>query len=371
MKYECIVIGAGPSGATAAYHLAKRGVSVLLLEKASLPRYKPCGGGVSPAIQSWFDFDLTPAISVKSHTVYCTWQQEEVVAIDLGNTPIWMVRRDVFDYFLVQQAVKQGAQLLTDTEVTAIEFQKDSWLVHTPKGHFRGSYIVGADGAKGNTARWLGFTKQKKTVVGALEVEIPAAQPTTDTYFEFGLVAHGYAWNFPKADGYSLGAGGFAKRRKAQSFHRLLENYASGFCLRLQDGCEYGHPIALWDGVQKLHAERAILVGEAACVVDPFTAEGIRPSVYSGMKGAEAIINGLAGQTDALDNYSATMAEEWGKEMMWAKRLSQAFYRLPRLSYQLGVKHPSAGKTMVKIFTGQLKYSQVAQRGLNILSRLF
>ncbi|HCF26545.1 MAG TPA: dehydrogenase, partial [Cyanobacteria bacterium UBA11049] len=43
----------------AAYHLAKRGRSVLVLEKESLPRYKPCGGGVSPMIAKWFDFDFS------------------------------------------------------------------------------------------------------------------------------------------------------------------------------------------------------------------------------------------------------------------------------------------------------------------------
>lgn len=53
---ECIVVGAGPAGGSAAYHLAKRGREVLVLEKESLPRYKPCGGGVSPIVQNWFDF---------------------------------------------------------------------------------------------------------------------------------------------------------------------------------------------------------------------------------------------------------------------------------------------------------------------------
>jgi len=48
--YDCIIVGAGPSGTAAAYHLAKRGRSVLLIERAKLPRYKPCGGGVSPQI---------------------------------------------------------------------------------------------------------------------------------------------------------------------------------------------------------------------------------------------------------------------------------------------------------------------------------
>lgn len=68
MTFDCIVVGAGPAGATAAYHLAKRGRSVLILEKAALPRYKPCAGGVSPAIAEWFDFDFTPAIAARWRT---------------------------------------------------------------------------------------------------------------------------------------------------------------------------------------------------------------------------------------------------------------------------------------------------------------
>lgn len=43
--YDCVIVGAGPAGGSAAYHLAKRGRSVLVLEKDPLPRYKPCGGG--------------------------------------------------------------------------------------------------------------------------------------------------------------------------------------------------------------------------------------------------------------------------------------------------------------------------------------
>ncbi len=65
MTFDCIIIGAGPAGASAAYHLAKRGRSVLMLEKQTLPRYKPCSGGVSPAIAQWFDFDFTPRSTLK------------------------------------------------------------------------------------------------------------------------------------------------------------------------------------------------------------------------------------------------------------------------------------------------------------------
>lgn len=107
--FDCIIVGAGPAGGTAAYHLAKKGRSVLVLEKETLPRYKPCGGGVSPVVADWFDFDFSPAISLKVKTVRYTWNMEDVVLADLQTPePIWMVRRDIFDHFLIQQAQNKG-----------------------------------------------------------------------------------------------------------------------------------------------------------------------------------------------------------------------------------------------------------------------
>lgn len=369
--YDCIVVGSGPAGGTAGYHLAKKGHSVLILDKADLPRYKPCGGGVSSVIQEWFDFDFTPAISVKTDTVYCTWEHEKAIAVETKDYPIWMVRRDVFDYFLVQQAVKLGAILKDKTEVIDIEFKSDKWIVKTPNQEFSARYLIAADGAKGNMAKLLGFKKQKKLVSGALEIEIPFHNPSHDTYFEFGFVQHGYAWNFPKADGYSIGAGVFGSQRKAQNYHKIIDHYASLFDLTLDNATEHGHPIALWNGNQKLHTDNAVLAGEAACVVDPFTAEGIRPSIFSGLKASSAIHNALSGDINALEKYSEIMEQEWGKEMIWAQRLSQVFYRFPQLAYKVIEKNPSSADTMTKIFSGKLSYSQVAQKGINLLTKSF
>jgi flavin-dependent dehydrogenase len=218
-------------------------------------------------------------------------------------------------------------------------------------------------------AKLLGFKKQKKLVSGALEIEIPFHNPSSDTYFEFGFVQHGYAWNFPKADGYSIGAGVFGSQRKAQNYHKIIDHYASLFDLTLDNATEHGHPIALWNGNQKLHTDNAVLAGEAACVVDPFTAEGIRPSIFSGLKASSAIHNALSGDINALEKYSEVMAQEWGKEMIWAQRLSQVFYRFPGLGYQIMEKRPSSADTMTKIFSGKLSYSQVAQKGINLFTK--
>lgn len=368
--YDCIVVGAGPSGGAAAYHLAKRGRSVLILEKASLPRYKPCGGGVSPQVAEWFDFDFSPAISLKVNTLRYTWNLGDAVEVRLESDlePVWMVRRDQFDHFLVKQAQRQGAELRDSTKATAIQFQSDRWQVELGDEAVVGRYLVAADGAKGTMAKWLGFQRRKCRLAGALEAEASVTLSDNEpVYFEFGMVQSGYIWNFPKADGYSLGVGTF-HGSKRQDFRQILTRYARKFNVQLCDTRQYGHPITLWDGHQTLHTDHAVLVGEAACVVDPFTAEGIRPSLFSGVKAAEAIDAALGGDINALEGYTNAIAQEWGSDLVWAKRLAGAFYRFPQIGYQLGVKRPSASRRMAQILAGKTRYADVAERALKRLS---
>lgn len=366
--FDCIVVGAGPAGGTASYHLAKRGRSVLVLEKESLPRYKPCGGGVSPLVQKWFDFDFAPAISLKADTIRYTWQMADPVEVKIETSePVWMVRRDVFDHFLIQQGQKQGASLRERTEVTGIEFKNDRWQVNTANGPVEGRYIIAADGAKGPMAKWLGFKERKRNMAGALEAETPALAPHDSTiHFDFGQVKNGYIWNFPKADGYSIGIGMF-RGGGTQNLKGMVSEYANKFGVDLKTCQQYGHSLSLWDGNQKLHTQNAVLAGEAACVVDPMTAEGIRPSMFSGLKAAEAIDRALAGEGDALEKYTQVISEEWGSDMVWAQRLAGTFYRLPQISYKIGIKRPSATQNMLKILCGELRYSEVANRALKRL----
>ncbi|CAN5804029.1 geranylgeranyl reductase family protein [soil metagenome] len=369
-SYDCIIVGAGPAGASAAYHLSKNGHQVLLLEKASLPRYKPCGGGVSPQIADWFDFDFEPVISQKVTRARYTWKLGDAVETDL-SLPIWMVRRNEFDHYIVQQAQRKGAVLQDDTKATGIAFEENCWKVTTSRNEtLTGKYLIAADGARGPMAKWLGFNKRKTSVAGAIEIEPKVAVEDGDVvHFEFGLLKNGYVWNFPKADGYSIGSGAFCtNQRKGGDLVQPMVDYAASFGVDGDRTQKHGHPVCLWDGDQTLHTQNALLAGEAACVVDPFTAEGIRPSIFTGIKAAEAVDLAIAGDSDALANYSRIIADELGSEMRLASRLAKAFYTAPKLGYRTIIKQPSATRAMVKIFTGELKYADMVQKALRRLS---
>jgi len=367
--YDCIIVGAGPAGGSAAYHLAKQGRSVLVLEKESLPRYKPCGGGVSPQVAEWFDFDFSPAISLTVNTIRYTWNLEDPVEAKLNAlTPIWMVRRDIFDHFLIKQAQGQGAELKDSTEVKGISFGGDRWTVNTSAGSFSGRYLIAADGAKGPMAKWLGFKERKRRLGGALEAEakVDVADPGA-IFFEFGMVKNGYIWNFPKADGYSIGVGTF-RGGEPQDFRSILTQYANAFGVEFGNTQQYAHPLCLWDGDQVLHTQNALLAGEAACIVDPMTAEGIRPSMFTGVKAAAAIDQALGGNLNALEKYTATIQTEWGKDMGWAQKLAGIFYRVPNIGYKLGIKRPAATQQMAAILSGKMSYGDVAGRAIKRLS---
>jgi geranylgeranyl reductase family protein len=368
---DCIIVGAGPGGGSAAYHLSKRGRSVLVLDKAAFPRSKSCGGGVSPQIAQWFDFDFSPIVSQKVDRIRFTWKFEDPVEALIDTPePMWMVDRAEFDHYLMQQAVQQGAEFKTETPVTAIQFQKSEgcWTVTTPQGIFQAKYLIAADGGQGPMSRWLGFKPLKAHPT--ISLDIPQAQTPESaqlSHFEFGLLKGTCLWNFPKAAGRTFCAVSMVGG-EPRHFAEKVQEYSRFFGLEAQQGQLQTGSLCLWESHRPLHTQNALLVGETAGVVDPFSGEGIRPSMLSGMLAAEAIDGALSGESNALARYSQQMQEEWGNDMVWAQRIAGLFYRVPGFGYQIGVKRPSARARMGKILCGEIRYSDVATRAIKLLS---
>ncbi|NER30278.1 MAG: hypothetical protein F6J89_22300 [Symploca sp. SIO1C4] len=215
-------------------------------------------------------------------------------------------------------------------------------------------------------AQWLGFKERQQRTAIALENKNSSVAANEPIRFDFGQVKNGYIWQMPKADGYSLGIGTF-RGGEDKNLQRTLSDYAKNCGLDLNNCQQHEHALCLWNGEQKLHTQNAILAGEAACVVDPFTAEGIRPSMYSGIKAAEAIEGAIAGIGDALEKYTQLMNEEWGSDMGYASKLTGTFFRFPGIGYKVGVKQPQATQIMLQIMCGELRYSEVVNRALKRL----
>ncbi|WP_039726489.1 geranylgeranyl reductase family protein [Leptolyngbya iicbica] len=363
-QYDCVIVGAGPAGSSTAYHLARQGATVLLLEQAALPRPKPCTGALSPRVAEWFDFDFAPALANTVRQVRYTWKLGDEIISELETQePIWIVRRDTFDQFLAEQAIAQGATLHDQTPVAGVEQVDGRWHIHTSRGTYQARYLVAADGATGPMSGWLGLESAKPRAAAVLELPTPLPPDKAALNFEFGLLKSGCLWCFPR-DRDTVMGGVTLLGKQTPNFEQTFATYAQDFDLTGGD-CQV-HPVRLWDGHRKLHTQQALVVGEAAAIVDPLSAEGIRHGMYSGMKAAEAIAAALAGEPDALAGYTAAM-HEWGDNMQWAQRIASVFFRVPGLGYRVGIKRPTMTKRMGQLLAGEIQYSDIANR---IIKRL-
>ncbi|WP_204102405.1 MULTISPECIES: geranylgeranyl reductase family protein [Spirulina sp. CCY15215] len=373
---DCIIIGAGPGGASAAYHLAKRGRKVLVLEKAKLPRYKPCGGGVSPVVAQWFDFDFSPAIAAKVDGVEFTWQQGDRVAANLNTEPMWMVKRDVLDRLLLEQAQALGAEIRDETEVVSLNFNGTAWQVSTTGGNLEATYAIGADGATGICTQLFGFEEREIRPGGVLEINTPPDTPDA-VHFDFGSLKKGFIWDFPQGSSHTASAVIMRGAGKNSEVKKQLLNYAKQLNLDASQFTYYDCPTVLWSEERVFHQQNSLLVGDAAGLADPLLAEGIRPALLSGLRAAEAIDNSLAGDNNALENYTQILQEEWGKDMGYAKTWGDFFYNkynIPGMSsqiYKIGVKRPVAAKIMSQILCGEMRYSDVGEQVIKVFKKFF
>ncbi|MFM7652275.1 MAG: NAD(P)/FAD-dependent oxidoreductase [Vulcanococcus sp.] len=374
LSAEVIVVGAGAAGAAAAFHLAARGRSVLLLEREAMPRGKACGGGMAASVQRWFPFPLQPVVDQVIRRVRFSWCLEDPVIAELpGDSPFWIVQRARLDQAIAEQAVAAGAELQDRSPVEAIRRDGDHWVVEIPGHRYQAPALVLADGSASSFAASLGLgpARPRFAAAVAVEVEAPVLEPDT-ARFEFGLVRHGFSWAFPRRDGWSIGVGTFVGREPADA-DAVLARLLPSLGLAADAGVRRLSPLRVWDGHHPLHGPGAVVVGDAASLCDPFLAEGLRPALLSGVRAAEAIDRSLAAlqlggggdqaaAADALAAYSAAMRREWGESMAWGRRIAQVFYRVPKVGYQLGIKRPTAPQRIAQILSGEMGYGDIAQR---------
>ncbi len=363
--FDCIIVGAGPAGGSAAYHLAQQGHSVLVLEKADFPRNKSCGGGVSPAVAEWFDFDFSPVVQNHVSQVKYTFKMSDPAEVELqGVTPMWMVQRSQFDNFLIEQGTSKGAEFKSGVAVTGASLQGDTWQIQTSAGTFEGKYLIAADGANSTVAQLLGMGNTPTIAAASLQVSGTVSDRRKVTaFFDFGSLKNGFMWCFPKADGYSLSAAYVRNPKgKPDELKKQLTKYAELFDLDPNQGEYQEHPLNLWQENRTLHSDRALLAGEAAGMVDPLIGEGIRPAMYTGIKAASAVMSALKGEGNALAEYTASVNQEWGANLAKADFLAGLFFKAPKIAYKMGVKRPAAGQLMGKILCGELSYSQIADK---------
>ena len=312
--YDVVVVGGGPSGATAAEDLVRSGHSVALLDREG--RIKPCGGAIPPRLMQ--DFDIKDdQLLAKVNTARMISPTGRHVDIPIENGFVGMVDRKDFDPFLRARAIAAGARYFTGTFVkierpngTPVVFYRDKATQETRE--LRCKLVIGADGAKSRVGLSEVKDADKIPLVFAYH-EIIKAPGKTDVYdpvrcdviYDGAISPDFYGWVFPHGDSASVGMGSelsSVNLKQATADLRAASGLAECETLRKEGAPIPLKPLDRWDNGQDV-----VLAGDAAGVVAPSSGEGIYYAMVGGRVAATAC--------------AATLASGRAKDLRLARKL--------------------------------------------------
>ncbi len=293
--FDVVVIGGGPSGATAANDLARAGCDVAFLDRAG--RIKPCGGAIPPRLIEDFSIPDSQLVA-RIRTARMVSPKGRAVDIPIENGFVGMIDREHFDEFLRQRAVGSGATRVTGTYLRIERDDAGSHVIYRDKAsgaeaRLTARIIIGADGARSVVAKTEVPGGEKIPYVIAYHeiIKAPASggtyDPTRcDVIYDGRISPDFYGWVFPHGDRVSVGMGTEVDGIDLKGATADLRE-SSGLT-----GCETirreGAPIPLrpmdrWDNGRDL-----VLSGDAAGVVAPSSGEGIYYAMVGGRVAATA-----------------------------------------------------------------------------------
>jgi geranylgeranyl reductase len=334
--WDVVVIGGGPSGATAANDLARRGRSVLLLDRGG--RIKPCGGAVPPVLLREFGVPESLLVAkVRSACMVAPSGKRVDMPIDGGGF-VGMVDRDAFDEWLRRRAAGSGAERRTGAFERITRDDDGTARVHfQPKAggdpvSVRARCVIGADGAASAVARDYVPGNGERVYVYAYHEIVRAPRESgvlfdtarADVYYQGQLSPDFYGWVFPHGETASVGTGtaerGFSIRNATTEL-RKAAGLGDAKTIRREGAPIPLKPLKRWDNGRDI-----VLAGDAAGVVAPASGEGIYYAMAGGRLAADAAEQFLVtGQASALATARKRFMRAHGR-VFWILGMMQRFW---------------------------------------------
>ena len=388
--WDVVVVGAGPAGASAAYAAAVSGRRVLLLEKAELPRYKTCGGGIigpsRDSLPPGFELPLRDRV----HAVTFSLNGKMTRTRRSRSMLFGLINRPEFDQSLVDFAVKAGAEVRTGVTVSRVEQHGSSVpdrrtvavVLSGEEQPVLARAVVGADGSASRIGAHVGV-KMDQVDLG-LEAEIPVPPSVAEDWagrvlVDWGPLPGSYGWVFPKGD--TLTVGVISARGEGAATKRYLDDFIARQGLAgFEPSISSGHLTRCRTDDSPLSRGRVLVCGDAAGLLEPWTREGISFALRSGRLAGEWAVR-VAESHDAVDarrqalNYAFAIKAGLGVEMGVGRRMLRIFSRRPGVFHAALTGFRPAWNVFARFTRGATSLAEVvrvhpvARRALDTLDR--
>ncbi len=397
MSADVVVVGAGPAGASAAYHLAAQGLDVILAEKQELGRDKACGDGLTPSavrelvrmgvdISDWRRNEGLRVIG-GGRRLHIPWpEQVSLPSYGLAR------RRSDLDRDLAEHAANAGARLLTGVTVTGPVTNTAGRVVGVaarPTARFtypgissptrlRAPVVIDAGGVSARLATAMGRDKNGRRPLGVAVRAYFRSPRAEDSWMESRLelwdgpanrsdLLPGYGWVWSVGDGLvNVGLGSVSSHPAAARvdyravFARWLASAPAswGFTPDNQVGPLASSALPMAFNRKPHYADGLMLLGDAGGMVSPFNGEGIAQALMSGRLAAEAAAQAAArstaaGRERALAQYPAALEAEMG-----------GYYTLGRIFVAL-IEHPEVMRACIRYGLGRKRLMKLVSKLLS------
>jgi digeranylgeranylglycerophospholipid reductase len=323
-RYDVVVVGAGPAGASAALEAATAGARVLVAERKAVPGVPVRCAEHIPALLLR-EIPGKPDFIVQSVTGMRTHLPDGRVTETKG--PGYIIDRARFDQTLVRAAAEAGAEIRTATR--AVARHPDGLVLRQDHGAprtVRAGVIVGADGPRSLVGRWIESVNPR--LIPALQVRLPLRRPldATEIFFHPDFVG-AYGWLFPRGESANVGLGICPTERGLPPLAKTLRRFVDRLAAldRVHAKPLQGHFGWIPAGpVRSVTAGNIVLAGDAAGQTHAITGAGVPQAVICGrMAGRWAARAARENDLSLLEHYEAEWRDLFEETLSRAHRKRQ------------------------------------------------